>query len=121
LPGFFRGTKKWDVIVVHNGHLVAAIEFKSQVGPSFGNNVNNRTEEAIGNAVDLLTAHREGAFGDQPRPFLGYMFVLEECDKSLRPLRGSSDHFDMFPEFERASYAQRYEILCSEAGSGTAL
>jgi len=60
LPGFFRPTKEWDMLVVVNGHLLAAIEAKSQVGPSFGNNFNNRTEEAIGSAVDLWTAYREG-------------------------------------------------------------
>lgn len=62
LPGFFRPTKEWDLLVVKNGHLVAAIEAKSQVGPSFGNNFNNRTEEAMGSALDLWTAYREGAF-----------------------------------------------------------
>jgi len=54
LPGFFRPTKEWDLLVVKNGRLVAAIEAKSQVGPSFGNNFNNRTEEAMGSALDLL-------------------------------------------------------------------
>lgn len=44
LPGFFRPTKEWDLLVVKDGALVAAIEAKSQVGPSFGNNFNNRTE-----------------------------------------------------------------------------
>jgi hypothetical protein len=53
LPGFFRPTKEWDLIVVKNGTLIAAIEAKSQVGPSFGNNFNNRTEEAMGSALDL--------------------------------------------------------------------
>jgi len=43
LPGFFRPTKEWDLVVVKDGVLVAAIEAKSQVGPSFGNNFNNRT------------------------------------------------------------------------------
>jgi len=72
LPGYFRPTKLWDMLVINDGRLVAAIELKSQVGPSFGNNLNNRTEEAIGTAVDLWTAYREGAFGDNPRPFLHY-------------------------------------------------
>ncbi len=44
LPGYFRPNKKWDFIVVAKGHLVAVLEAKSQVGPSFGNNFNNRTE-----------------------------------------------------------------------------
>ncbi len=37
LPGFFRPTKKWDLVVIHRGSLIASVEFKSQVGPSFGN------------------------------------------------------------------------------------
>ena len=36
LPGFFRPTKLWDLLVLNEGKLVAAIELKSQVGPSFG-------------------------------------------------------------------------------------
>ena len=74
LPGFFRPTKQWDVVVIHQGELVAALELKSQVGPSFGNNFNNRTEEAIGSGHDLWTAYREGAFGhDAPKPFVGWL------------------------------------------------
>ena len=78
LPGFFRPTKEWDLIVVKDGTLIAAIEAKSQVGPSFGNNFNNRTEEALGSALDLWTAYREGAFLSSPQPFLGYFFMLED-------------------------------------------
>ena len=63
LPGYFRPTKRWDFLVVVNGQLIAALETKSQVGPSFGNNFNNRTEEAMGSALDLWTAFREQAFG----------------------------------------------------------
>jgi len=51
LPGFFRPTKEWDLLVVREQTLIAAIEAKSQVGPSFGNNFNNRAEEAIGSAT----------------------------------------------------------------------
>ena len=41
LPGYFRPTKLWDILVINSNRLVAAIELKSQVGPSFGNNFNN--------------------------------------------------------------------------------
>lgn len=112
LPGFFRPTKNWDLLVVNKNQLLAVIEFKSQVGPSFGNNFNNRVEEALGNAVDLRTAFREGVFGESPKPFMGYFFVLEECDKSMSPVKFSSPHFPAMTEFENTSYAQRYEILC---------
>lgn len=36
LPGYFRPTKLWDLLVVQEGRLIAALEFKSHVGPSFG-------------------------------------------------------------------------------------
>lgn len=112
LPGYFRSTKDWDLVVVTNKTLIAAIELKSQVGPSFGNNFNNRTEEALGNAVDIWTAYREGAFGASPHPWLGYLFILEDSPKSRAPVRVYEPHFKVFDEFRGASYAKRYELLC---------
>jgi hypothetical protein len=44
LPGFYRPSKEWDLVVLSGGDLVAVVEVKSQVG-SFGNNFNNRVEE----------------------------------------------------------------------------
>src|SRR4030065_1069887 len=87
LPGFFRPTKEWDLLVVSNRTLIAAIEAKSQVGPSFGNNFNNRTEEAMGSALDLWTAFREGAFNKTIKPWLGYIFLLEDCPQSRSPVK----------------------------------
>jgi hypothetical protein len=112
LPGFFRPTKEWDLLVVKNGTLVAAIEAKSQVGPSFGNNFNNRTEEALGSALDLWTAYREGAYVTSPQPFLGYFFMLEDSPASNHPVRVKEPHFKVFPEFVGSSYSQRYELFC---------
>ncbi|CAG0991001.1 Type-2 restriction enzyme PaeR7I [Rhodocyclaceae bacterium] len=112
LPGYFRPTKLWDLLVIHKGELVAAIELKSQVGPSFGNNFNNRTEEAIGTAHDLWTAYREGAFGKQPRPFVGWLMMVEDAPESRRPVRDSSPHFPVAGDFMAASYLKRYDLLC---------
>lgn len=112
LPGYFRPTKLWDLLVIHKTELIAAIELKSQVGPSFGNNFNNRTEEAIGTAQDLWTAYREGAFGKQPRPFVGWLMIVEDAPESRKAVSSSSPHFAIFPEFEGASYLQRYDLLC---------
>ena len=114
LPGYFRPTKLWDLLVINSGRLIAALEFKSQVGPSFGNNFNNRTEEAIGTAHDLWTAYREGAFGEQARPFVGWLMLLEDAAASRSSVRDSSPHFQVFKEFRGASYAERYKILCQK-------
>ena len=113
LPGWFRPEKKWDLLVVADGQFLAGIEFKSQVG-SFGNNYNNRTEEAIGSATDLWAAYREGAFKPSARPWLGYLMLLEETPESMRSVRAQEPHFKVFPEFKAASYAKRYEILLTK-------
>jgi hypothetical protein len=112
LPGFFRPTKEWDLLVVKKGQLLLALEAKSQVGPSFGNNFNNRTEEAMGSALDLWTAFREGAFNATIKPWIGYFFMLEKCENSTRPVKVQEPHFKVFPEFVNASYAKRYELFC---------
>jgi restriction endonuclease XhoI-like protein len=113
LPGWYRPEKKWDLLIVADGKLLAGIEFKSQVG-SFGNNYNNRTEEAIGSATDLWAAYREGAFKPSARPWLGYLMLLEEAPGSLGPVRSREPHFKVFPEFKDSSYAKRYEILLTK-------
>jgi type II restriction enzyme len=99
------------LVVVHNEHLVAAIEFKAQ-HKSFGNNYNNRTEEALGTAVDLWRAYKENLFGkDQAAPWLGWAMLLADTKKSTTPVGIRSPHFDHLPEFDGKSYAQRYGIL----------
>lgn len=116
LPGYFRPEKKWDVLVIADKTLVAAVEFKSQVG-SIGNNFNNRAEESIGNAVDLWTAYREGRFGSPApaAPFVGFFFLLEDTAAVQRPVRNSEPHYRVDPVFSGGgrgvSYAKRYELL----------
>ena len=114
-------------------------EFRSQVG-SFGNNLNNRSEEVIGSAADLWVAHHHHAFGDGPHrprgvsesradetpaslvnpsylgdprpPFLGWLMLLEDCDASRAAVKVKERHYRVFEEFRDASYARRYQILC---------
>ena len=112
LPGYFRPTKLWDLLVMHQGRLIAALELKSQVGPSFGNNFNNRTEEAIGTAHDFWTAYREGAFGTHTPPLVAWIMLVEDAPASRRPVKDASPHFPVFPEFQNASYIGRYDVLC---------
>jgi len=102
------------LIVVADGELLACIEAKSQVGPSFGNNLNNRSEEAIGSATDLWTAYREGAFRVSARPWLGYLMLPEETSGSTTPVSVREPHFRVFDDFRVASYLQRYTILLTK-------
>lgn len=109
IPGYYRPTKKWDLVVVQHGVLVAAIELKSQVG-SFGNNFNNRTEEAIGSAVDVRRAYQAGSLGSVP-PWLGYVFVLEESARSTSPVRVAKSAMRPEEVFAELSYKGRYQML----------
>lgn len=110
LPGWFRAEKDWDLLVVADGKLVAITEFKSQVGP-FGNNFNNRAEEAIGNATDLWESFEHGAFTLSSPPWLGYLMLLEDSPKVKTPVKVQEPHFQVFPEFKGASYQERYNQL----------
>ena len=113
LPGYFRAEKDWDLVVIVGGKLIASVEFKSHIGPSFGNNFNNRVEEALGNATDLNTAYREGAFRPSTKSWIGYMMLLEEHVKSATPVRLRESHFPVFQEFRDTSYEKRYELFCT--------
>lgn len=114
LPGFFRPTKDWDfIIITPKSKLIAVVELKSQVG-SFGNNFNNRTEEALGSAVDLWTAFREQGFSQKQQPWLGYMILVEKTDKSTRPVRLQESYFKVRPEFADTSYLDRYILFCQK-------
>jgi hypothetical protein len=112
LPGFYRPCKEWDLVVLSGQTLVAVVEVKSQVG-SFGNNFNNRVEEALGNATDFWAAYREGIFKPSQRPWLGYLLMLEERDASLRPTKEIVLRpYEVDEAFQKRSYAKRYELVC---------
>lgn len=120
LPGYYRPTKKWDLIVVRDGRLLAALEFKSMAS-SYGNNLNNRVEEAVGTACDTWTAFREGALHPSSQPWLGYLFFLAERTHSdetkqkndpHKVVSCNEPHFATMSDFRDASYAKRCELLC---------
>ena len=112
VPGYFRATKMWDLVVVHRGQLLAVLEAKS-IASSFGNNMNNRAEEAVGSGADFGVAFRERAFQSPTVPWAGYFFLLPESPKTTSPVALTEPHFPVLPEFRGASYARRAEELCS--------
>lgn len=113
LPGWFRPTKNWDLLAFDGGELVTAVELKS-ISSSFGNNANNRAEESIGSAVDAQEAYRERLLGEgNIPPVMGYVMIVRDCEKSrTRTAPTRSPHFPIDPEFEDASYLDRFHILC---------
>lgn len=112
LPGHFRPTRPWDLLVMNRGRLVAAIGLKSQAGPSIGRTFNQRIEEVIGRAHDVWATYGKGAFGQQPQPFVGCLMLVEDAPQSRAAVRVQSPHFPVSPELQGASYLQRYDVLC---------
>jgi len=109
IPGYFRPGKAWDLVVVNGGVLVAAIEMKALGGPSFGNNFNNRVEEALGNALDLAHASRESLCGPEP-PWLGYFLIMDDAPESRRPVRERTATFPLDEVWQGHSYQQRFGL-----------
>lgn len=112
LPGYFRATKRWDMLVVRGGLLVAAIEFKSQRGPSSGDDLDAITLEALGTGHDFWAAYGGQSFGlCAPRPWLGWLLLVEDCPGSPNPLPLDEPQFAVRHEFERTTYLERYPLL----------
>ncbi len=112
VPGYFRRTKDWDVAILVGGRPMAIIELKSMVGPDVGKNFNNRTDEALGQAIDVWKAAERGLLGEGSRLWIGYLMVLEDnaaVHKPTKTQRGAI--FPPDPIFENASHAERFRIF----------
>lgn len=110
LPAYFRPNKAWDLVVVHKQVLVAAIELKALGGPSYGNNYNNRVEEALGNAIDLAYANRADLIGCE-KPWLGYFFLLDDSPEARQPREPRTNPMlPTAPEWPVLSYRSRFSL-----------
>lgn len=112
LPGWFRPSKKWDITAFEGEVLVAAIELKS-INSSFGNNANNRAEEALGSAADVSFATRNHLLepNDLP-PNFGYVLLVRKTPESTRKKAvGARSRYGLDPEFEDSSYVDRFVVL----------
>lgn len=109
LPGYYRPTKSWDLVVWESDTPIVVVELKSQVG-SFGNNANNRVEESLGNPVDLRGAADARLI--RGRPWTGYAYVIEDCPASRRASRERTD-VRVDAAFRDWTYVSRVGILCA--------
>jgi hypothetical protein len=111
LPGYYRPQKQWDLVVSHRNTLVAAFELKALGGPSFGNNYNNRVEEALGSAVDLRRAVLADLFPGE-KPWLGYFFIMEDAPGSRTPVRVLEGASPVEEIWHGRSYQTRFALFC---------
>jgi len=113
LPGYFHPTTQWDMLVLRENRLIAAVKLNSQF-EILGTDFKRLTEDAIRSAQELWMAFRGGAFGESPRPFVGWLMLVEDAPRSRSPIRDRSQHFPVRPEFQGASYIERYNLLCKK-------
>lgn len=114
LPGHFFASQAWDIAVVNEGRLIAAIKFDYLLGESFGMDAGVGCNEVLGRAMEFQAAYRKGVFGAIAKPFVGYLILLEDASACRTPVRDVSPNFPLFSEFRGASYAERYNILCEK-------
>lgn len=102
VPGHFRVAKSWDIVCRDSrGHPRICIEFKSQVD-SYGNNENNRYEEALGSGLDI-----RARYGGEAT--LGFFLVI--CDEAATRSVTRSRITDIDPAFENTSHIDRRIIF----------
>jgi hypothetical protein len=99
VAGHFRMAKSWDIVCRDSdGQPRICIEFKSQVD-SYGNNENNRYEEALGSGLDIRA--RYGADAS-----LGFFLVI--CDEpATRRITTKARLPDLEQRFRDTSHIDR--------------
>ena len=113
IPGWYRPNKQWDLLAFERSALVSAIELKS-IGSSYGNNFNNRTEEALGSAADALAAIKYNMYLNEQPPAFCYVMVVRSDERSRSVInRISEPHFKVDPIFHQSSYLDRFRIMCT--------
>lgn len=111
IPGYFRRDKSWDIVLMVDTRVVGIIELKSIVGSSPGQNFNNRTDEALGQAMDVWKAVERGIIDTPLRPWLGYFMLLEDHAAFAKPVKPRRPVWNPDPVFDDATYAKRFQIF----------
>lgn len=111
IPGYFRRDKSWDIVVTVQGRVLGIIELKSITGRNPGQNFNNRTDEALGQAVDVWRAVERGIIDSPLRPWLGYLMLLEDNEEWNRVSPARQPVWPADPVFANTSAADRATIF----------
>jgi hypothetical protein len=111
VPGYFRRDKSWDIVVTVADRVLAIIELKSITGDNPGQNFNNRTDEALGQAIDVWKAVEREIIVSPLRPWLGYLMLIEDNVAWNAIPKPRSAVWPPDPIFNGASPADRASIF----------
>jgi hypothetical protein len=71
LPGHFSPTQSWDIVVVNQGRLIAAIKLDPVPGELIAKHADYCCKEVLSVAIELRAAYRRHIFGETRQPFAG--------------------------------------------------
>ncbi|GLY95686.1 hypothetical protein Acsp02_29410 [Actinoplanes sp. NBRC 103695] len=109
LPGYYRASKSWDLVVLQAGNPILAVEYKSMSG-SEGKNLNNRADEILGMAEDARQAELNRLL--PPRMRRAYVFVMGDNTDSTKAVQSGVRLGRVDPVFYMATYLERMAIMC---------
>jgi hypothetical protein len=114
LPGFFMPTRTWDLVVMQEGRLVAAIGIRGRAAQSVENDFVTLGEEALCTGKEMDTLSRRQAFGPGLRPWFGWLVLLEDSPALWRTAPMDPTLLQVLPEHRNSSQAERCERLVRE-------
>nr|MDT0663227.1 PaeR7I family type II restriction endonuclease [Micromonospora sp. DSM 115978] len=101
--GCDRPAKTWDILIIEDEYLVAAVDIDTADGQRGDTAVSTRIDAAVGNAVQVWNAYRSGALGSV-RPWLGYVLVADEASYL--------SHHTSYALRQRLLRARCYDAVC---------
>lgn len=111
LPGFFMPTRPWDIVVMHEGRLVAALAIRVRTAQSLENGFVALGEEALCTGKEMDALCRKQAFGPGLRPWFGWLVLLEDGSALTRPTAVAPTLLQVVPEYRYSTHAEWYELL----------
>lgn len=111
LPGFFLPTRPWDIVVMHEGRLVAALAIRARTARSLENGFVTLGEEALCTGKEMDALCRRQAFGPGLRPWSGWLVFLEDGPALTQPVTVAPTLLQAVPEYRHGTHAEWYELL----------
>jgi hypothetical protein len=111
LPGFFMPTRPWDIVVMHEGRLVAALAIRARTAQSLENGFVALGEEALCTGKEMDALCRKQAFGPGLRPWFGWLVLLEDGSALARPAAMAPTLLQVVPEYRHSTHAEWYGLL----------
>jgi len=116
LPGLFRPTVRYDLLINRGDHVVCAYKFACLPARLSREHLDRTIEEAIGRAHELWGAYRRSAISFDLGPWFGYVLVVE--DTRPRPTARSAEDLCRRLVLERL-YSDAAFVLARRDGSHT--